>query len=245
MMPPSHPLANPSPTPGLMGLEKSGVLMNRMLHELTNSLSVLAGHVQLLEALPPDPDRWQDSLRSIKWASDAMGEMVERYAEFKRRLGPEPASFTMEDLATALRQGPAANPAPAGDWRQAWEVIAPECAAVSFRFEPRWIRFAAWEVVRLCRANSGRIELWPPGKSFDSRGLKGGLNPARSGNAHLAIRWKSERPALAEDDLFKPPSLDLALVVGIVRWAGGQTSYGFLPPDENRFWMALPGIGRL
>jgi hypothetical protein len=235
-----NPDTPPPLASGLTGLEKSGVLMSRMLHELTNSLSVLAGHMQIIEPGKTDPETLASSLSSIKWASDTMGEIVERYASFRRQVQNEPRLCSVRDLAAEIeRIAPDAVPANfPGAWK--WQVIAPADSMGSLQLEPRWIGYAVWEVARASRACEGQIQIFKPGTPPDARGLKPSAPATAVHRLHLLVRWRTERPAITVQDLHKPPSMNLASVIGIVRWVLGQVNYAFLPPDENRFWITLP-----
>ena len=237
-------IETPPPTlNGLTELEKPGVLMSRMLHELTNCLSVLAGHVQLLEVIKAEPERLADSLKSIKWASDTIGEVVERYAGFRHQIPHGQRDCLLEDLEALLRKEPPIPAAGGAAGHRGWRLLAPTPDVVRLQLEPRWIHFAIGEMVRLTQAAEGQIEVYAPGDAFDRRGIKvTPVNFGKNGLVCIKISWHSPQPAMTEQDLFKPSTLSLALVVGIIRWVSGQSSYAFLAPDENRFWIMLPVV---
>jgi hypothetical protein len=226
---------------GLTELEKTGVLMSRMQHELTNCLSVLAGNVQLMQTALADPDRLKASLRSLQWAGDAISEIVGRYAEYRHQIARPEGSCALAELIDELkvRRGKTADEG--GPDLSGWQVVTPETGTARLRCEPRWIGFAVWEAARISRAAQGQIVVYSPGAHFDPRGLKAvGPDPFKNGDVHIMVRWQSEKPAMAEKDLFKPATLDMAVMVGIIRWVSGHASYGFISPVENRFWITLP-----
>ncbi len=232
--------APPTAPPGITELEKPGILMTRMLHELTNCLSVLAGHVQLFELQSLNP-QIADSLRSIKWASNELGEIVERYATFRRQIPRAPHPCSLEELCAALQLGHPETPADPLACDQTWTLVPPARPIAYLDLETRWLRYAIWELARNSGSTTGRIQLYGPDETFDRRGLKSMLfNPSKKTFLHILVSWPSEKPALGEHDLFKPPNMSLALTVGLIRWAYGQACYGFIEPGENRFWIVLP-----
>jgi hypothetical protein len=237
---------NPQPPPplasGLTELEKPGILLSRLLHEVTNSLSVLAGHVQLLE-MQPSQSQLTDSIRSIKWASDSIGEIVERYVGFRREIPRVKNLCTFAELCAALKTGHPEVSSDAKTCEQSWRVSVPANATGQLELEPRWLRFAVWELARSTGVEGGNIQVFGPQDAFDRRGLKSQLfNANKTRYIHILLSWSSAKPAFGEQVTFKPPTMSLALAVGIVRWASGQACYDFIEPNENRFWMILPEL---
>jgi len=230
------------PTPsGLSDLEKSGVLMTRMLHELNNHLSILAGHLQIIQLGKRDPDSLAKSWQELKTASDTIGDIVERYVGFRRRVHNEAGFCSLEDLITAVQEGAGEIVPPDGKSGWNWKVNAPHERAGRLQVEPRWVRFAVWETALLSQAHEGQITIFAPGSAMDTRGLKPAFTAApQTEYLRLLVSWASEKPAYTEEELFRPPVMSLAVVIGIVRWAQGLVSYTFLPPNQSRFWISLP-----
>lgn len=226
---------------GITELEKSGVLTSRMLHELANCLSVLAGNVRLAEPGKGDPNKLASALVSVKWASDAMGEIVERYGGFRRQLQNSAAPCALAELIACTRSEVAALAGKFATPGWNWSVTPPANMEAQLRLEPRWIGAAVREIVQLSRSQTGELLFYRSGTSFDSRGLRfnRGLSSSRE-QLHLLIRWQHPTPTISDTDLHKPPTINLAVAIGILRWVLGQVNSAFLPPEENRFWITLP-----
>lgn len=233
-------------TASVSQLEMSGVLISRMIHELTNQLTVIAGNLQLAEIAPDDPELQARALKSMRAASDALGESVERYASFRRTLRNEADEFFVDDLIAALGQCVSSRSLdvsaglPDSIDMSKWEVITPESIPGRIQAELRWVLFAVQQTVALSRSPQGRIQVHPPGATFDPRGLRQ-ITSATSHQhmLHLSVCWPSLNPTLKDQDLIKPPTLQLAVIIGLARWINGQVGYGYVD-GENRFWFSLP-----
>jgi hypothetical protein len=233
--------ANPFAPSGLSDLEKSGVLMTRMLHELNNQLSVVAGHLQIIQLSKRDPESLAQSWREIRTASDTIGGIVERYVGFRRQIHNGAGVCSLNDVIGAVVEGasevfPADGAVP---WK--WKLSVSAEYPGQLHLEPRWIKYAVWQTVLLSQSQEGQIVIFPPGSDFDARGLK----PAspltgQTDYLHLLVSWPAEKPAYTDQDLFCPQVMAMALVVGIVRWAHGLANYAFVPPNQSRFWISLP-----
>lgn len=227
-------------------LEMSGVLISRMIHELTNQLTVIAGNLQLAEIAPDDPELQARALKSMRAASDALGESVERYANFRRILRNEADECPVDDLIAALNQClnsqviDATTGLPCTFDMSKWEVMTPESIPGRIQTELRWVLFAVQQVVALSRSSQGRIHAHPPGGTFDPRGLRQITSVAAQQHMlHLSVCWPSSQAAIKDQDLIKPPTLQLAVIIGLVRWINGQVGFGYVD-GENRFWISLP-----
>lgn len=226
----------------------SGVLVSRMVHELTNHLTVISGNLQVVEMVPDDPELAARALGSVRQASVAMGEVVERYAGFRRHLRNDSHGCDVSDFVKMVTQGappePFEEPGRQGagwDWWKAWQVMAPLDVRGWLPIEARWINYAIWRVAALSGAPCGQIRFFPPGSNPDLRGLSTLVSSNRFGEfLHIAVCWSGEKPTLDPHELHKPSSLALAVVIGLVRWVEGQVGVVALPSNETRFWISLP-----
>lgn len=225
----------------------SGVLVSRMVHELTNHLTVISGNLQVVEMAPEDLELARKALESVRQASISMVEVVERYAGFRRQLRNDSQGCEPSDFVKLVEQGPPPEPFQAPkqtarrDWWVDWQVIAPTTMQGWLPIEARWINYAIWRVAALSGAPGGQIRFFPPGSNPDLQGLSALVSGNRLGNfLHIAVCWNGEKSILNRQELHKPSSLSLAVVIGLVRWVDGQVGVVYLPPDENRFWISLP-----
>jgi hypothetical protein len=214
-------------------LEMSGAIMSRMIHELSNLLAVLAGNLQLAGMVSQEPERLSRVMKSLHEASDSLGETVGRYAGFRRQLMSGAPNCPMTRLQEMVAQDLEAG-------FPGWRLLVPEPITVTVQADPRWIAHAVREVLALSQSVQGQVRLYGAGARFDPRGLRilGNL-PQAPTVAHVLVTWPSAKPSFSDQNFITPQTLPLAVVIGLVRWANGQLSYGFFPPDENRFWISL------
>lgn len=222
----------------LSELEKSGVIMSRMLHELTNHLSVLVGGLQLIDSCKDDPELAAASMEAVRDAGKTIGEIVERYASFHRQVPYEAGAIQISEIVQEVQSGLSEfNQSEGSDWN----VVPPTALSLEAQIQARWVRYAVLEVVRQSHSKAGQVLFYSPGMAFDGRGLRQPvILPTTRTFLHIEVNWVSEKPVFQEIDLFKPTDLSIATLIGIVRWARGQVSYAHLAPNQSRFWISLP-----
>ena len=224
-------------TRDLSELEKSGVIMSRMLHELTNHLSILIGGMQLVDSCKDDPALAAVSMDAIREAGRTIGEIVERYACFHRQIPNEAGVYKVEEIVQEIQEGIRAIGL---DAPSQWTIIPPADLAAMAQVESRWVRYAVLEIIRHSQSPSGTISIYTPGMTFDGRGLRQHAILSAAQSFQIAVTWPSDKPAFQDSDLFKPSDLSVATLIGIIRWARGNASYAHVPPTESRFWLSLP-----
>jgi hypothetical protein len=218
-----------------------------MVHELTNHLTVVTGNLQVVEMASDDPELVRKALESVRLASVAMTEVVERYAGFRRQLRNDSRGCEPSDFANLVMQGPPPEPfqtpgqSAGRQWWADWKVMAPTPMQGWLPIEARWINYAIWRAAALSGSSEGEIRFFPPGSNPDLQGASTLTTANRLGDfLHIALCWKGVKSALDRQELHRPSTLALAVVIGLVRWVDGQVGVAFLPPDENRFWISLP-----
>ncbi len=224
----------PTPVPASIShLEQSGALMSRLLHELTNHLTVIAGNVQFLEAAKDQPAQLAAVFQSLHKVSDALGETVNRYADFRRQLGNDAPVVPLAELGTVLETTLGAPPT------TEWQLIPAGPLRGWIRADLRCLAHCIREIIVLSGAAAGEVRIYPPDTAMDPRGLKRAARFS-SHEIHLLLTWAAPGPAFTDSDLHRPPNFRLAVATGLLRWMGGQINAGFFPPGENRFWISLP-----
>ncbi|HVR35054.1 MAG TPA: hypothetical protein VMS21_04310, partial [Methylomirabilota bacterium] len=135
----------PSPgEPGLNPLERCGALMSRLLHELTNRITVIAGNAQLVEVCADDPARQSEALQTLIQEADHTGALLDQFAALRREIGTDLPAIPLEQIQRALGAA-----LPAG-WRlEPWDT-----PAGGLRFPLSWVSFCA----RAIATGSGAVE---------------------------------------------------------------------------------------
>ena len=220
----------------LSPLESLGVLMSRLLHDLTNPLAVLAGNAQIAGLAPADPELQAKALNSIQQASDVAGELLDRYADFRRSFSQRTAEIPVGAVIDHLVQS---NPHPAhwpvtiaGDFR-GWVAV-----------EPRWVAFAIWALANESGAGAGTVECARESRSLIRPGSTPAWSPPRSAGLRIKVRWQSDQPLFSCPETNRPDSLELTVIWELVRWMEGVIDYRFVSPAAHCCDLGIPLISR-
>ncbi len=234
-VPPGNPLEGEvrRNAPGLSPMEMMGALTVRLIHDLSNHLTILAGNAQVLEMVRDNPERLAKVIDRIKTSATNAGELLDRFARLRQDLR---LRSTPHALADCARELPAMNPLNAG-----WRVESGAGLEGQVSLEPRWIAFAVWQVALLSRAPQGRVLLtagdfpadWPSPVFVPAR-----LREKRLFRCELA--WAGPGPWLDEKEAAKPMDLQLATAYEILKIVDGWAHYQFLPGDQHRFNLFFP-----
>jgi hypothetical protein len=220
----------------LSPLESLGVLMSRLLHDLTNPLAVLAGNSQIAGLTPADPELQAKALKSIHQASDVAGELLDRYADFRRSFSQHAAEVPVGAVIDHLVQ---TNPHPAhwpvmivGDFR-GWVAV-----------EPHWVAFAIWALANESGAGAGIVECTRESRSLVRPGSTPAWSAPRSEWLRINLRWQSDQPLFSSPETNRPDSLALAVIWELVRWMEGVIDYRFVSPAAHCCDVGIPLISR-
>lgn len=219
--------------PGLAPLEIMGALMVRLIHDLSNQLTILSGNAQVLDLVRNNPERLDKVIDRIKTSSGQAGELIDRFARFRQEL---PLRTTPHALTACLGTLEALNPLKPG-----WRVEVRSELKGRISLEPRWVGFMVWQVALLSGATAGVVALSEG--DFPADWSAPGYAPSRlkeRGLFRCESLWRGSGPWLDEKEAAKPSQLDLATVYEIFKIIDGWGHYQFTPPDEHRFNLFLP-----
>jgi hypothetical protein len=218
----------------LSPLESLGVLMSRLLHDLTNPLAVMAGNAQIAELAIGDPALLAQALKSMHQASNAAGELLDGYANYHRELGRDASAVALNEVADRII---ATNPQPA-----LWPVTRTGPIEGDVALEPRWLAFAVWTVARESGAATGTVECSrQSAHGARSRPLSFSA-PTASARLGVALRGQSARPLFSNPQNTRPHALPLVVVWDLMRWVNGGIEYEILPAGAHRCWLEIPLI---
>ena len=97
---------------GMQPMEIMGALTVRLIHDLTNHLTILAGNAQVLEMVQNNPERLKKVIGRIRASSEAAGDLLDRFSKFRQQLDLGSAPFSLSDCMRDLER---LNPM-AGNW---------------------------------------------------------------------------------------------------------------------------------
>jgi hypothetical protein len=218
---------------GMQSMEIMGALTVRLIHDLTNHLTILTGNAQVLEMVQNNPERLKKVIERIRHSSEAAGELIDRFAKFRHQLNFKSAPTTTDDC---LRDLDTLNPLSGG-----WIVHPLGEMTGRIEMESRWLAFAVWETAILSRSPKGKLQLSQGG--FPEDWNAPGHVPMRLRQERLfrcELVWQSPEPWLDEKEATKPTELNLATVHELIKLVDGWVHYQFLPAGEHRFNIFIP-----
>lgn len=228
-------LADPPAThaPGLSTMEMMGVLMVRLIHDLSNQLTILAGNAQVLDMVRNNPERLPKVIDRIRTSSTNAGTLIDRFARLRQdirfRTNPQPLEICLEEVR-------ATNPT-----HGRWTIETPEEFVGSIALEPRWLAFCVWQIALLSRAMDGHLVVSEG--DFPEDWESPAYAPTRLREASLLrfeFRWQGPGPWLDEKETAKPTDLNLAMAYEVFKIVDGWPHYQFSPNDEHHFNLFLP-----
>jgi signal transduction histidine kinase len=214
-------------------MEMMGALTVRLIHDLSNHLTILAGNAQVLELVRDNPERLAKVIERIKTSTTHAGELLDRFARLRQELRFRSAPQLLTGCLGELKN---LNPLAAG-----WRVESGGGLEGRVALEPCWVAFAVWQVALLSGAPQGRVLLtegdfpadWPSPAYVPSR-----LREKRLFRCELA--WAGPGPWLTEKEAAKPMDLQLAIAYELFKIIDGWAHYQFLPGDQHRFNLFFP-----
>lgn len=218
---------------GMQPMEIMGALTVRLIHDLTNQLTILTGNAQVLEMVQNDPERLKKVIERIRHSSEAAGELIDRFAKFRQQLDFKSSHSSAKDCVRELNR---LNPMPG-----TWGVDAPDDLPGQIELESRFLAFAVWESATLSRCAHGTVTL--SAGPFPNDWNAPGHVPMQMREWSMLrceLVWKSSEPWLSEKEAIKPSDLNLATVYELAKMVNGWTHYRFLPEGGHRFNLFIP-----
>jgi hypothetical protein len=218
-------------------LELLGTLVPRLVHELNNQLSIMAGNAQLAERFLDKPDQVRPRLDAIRHASDVADDWLRRIGAASRRFARGPVAVAIARVAAAIRsQSPET-----GHGR--WPVQVRDLPAQEIALPEGWAVHIVRESVRLSGADSGTVTLGfgpaPAGLRYFQPGSTGWQQ--RLGFS-IEVAWRASAPAIPETERLKPSSIDWLVLFELARWLRGDAQVAFAEPDRNVATFCFPSV---
>ncbi len=218
---------------GMQSMEIMGALTVRLIHDLTNHLTILSGNAQVLEMVQNNPERLKKVIDRIRNSSEAAGALIDRFAKFRHQLNFKSGPTTIDDC---LRDLDTLNPLAGG-----WTVHPRGEMNGRIEMESRWLAFAVWETAILSRSPQGKVQL-SQGVFPEDWNAPGHvpLQVRQARHFRCELVWRSPEPWLDEKEAAKPMELNLATVHELIKLVNGWVHYHFLPAGEHHFNLFVP-----
>lgn len=220
-------------------LELLGLAVPRLIHELNNTLTVLAGNIDLADRLLDQPDTARERLRSAKDTLTRFDRRIVALASWIRQLPQTSSPCPVAKIAAELEQRRDA-------WRP-WKLQLHHLPPIHTTISPPWFRFLQDELRRHLHSNPGLLSL---SCVPISRPLRYFSPPEPSASRRVALTlqldWRSPQPSLPPDEWEKPIQPEWLILFELIRWFHGDIHYGFdSTTSNNQLAFYLPALERL
>lgn len=135
----------------LSPMELMGALSGRLIHDLSNHLSVISGNAQFAQMLSDDPEKVARAVQAVIKASTAAGNAIGACSHYRRRLYTSQPSMKASELEDAIEfavQG----------WPE-WDCDVPSSLSGTIAFDSRWVAHSIRQLLELVDAHEGNIEV--------------------------------------------------------------------------------------
>jgi hypothetical protein len=186
--------------------------MSRLLHELTNRITVIAGNAQLLEVCSDDPPRQAEALRTLIQETDLTGELLDQFAALRREIGTDLPALPLEQIQRTL-----GTALPAG-----WRLEPWDAPAGGLRLPLSWVSFCTRAITTGSRAVEGTVRMkvipLPAGPQWL------GMAPSHVASPRLfsmEFAYSGGRVLFPQGRKPPPAEIDLVIAHELVRAANG------------------------
>jgi hypothetical protein len=226
--------ATESPSLELGGCERLGILMPRLLHDLGNCLTVIAGNTHLARRAA-SPEAQARALAALNDVGERAGEQLQRFNRIARAAQNRPETAAFAEAIQAIE-------AARFGWTE-WTLGVQSVAPGRVAGPARWHAFAVWELVRLSGARRGTIGIQTCPLEPDQAAawsLPGGM--AGRPGLRIELHWESVGRWIPAEEGHRPTAMERLLVFELYRWLGGAARYLWVPPGTSRCLLAAPGL---
>jgi hypothetical protein len=134
----------------LSGLEMTGAICAKVIHDLSNLMSGIVGNAEFARNHEADPASVHKAIQAISVSANAAGKLLGQCLPLQLLVSNEAFPYDVSELALIIAE--AAGLAPG------WRVAEPAPLTGQVRVQPRWLTAALWQIAREADAQSGEIE---------------------------------------------------------------------------------------
>ena len=172
------------PTTPLSGLEISGAICARVVHDLSNLMSGIVGNAEYARNPEIDPDAVRKAVQAISVSANAAGKLLGQCLPLQQLVATEAFPFDVSELVLIIAEASGLAPG--------WRVLEPPPLAGQVRVQPRWLSAAIWQIARETGTSHGEVEFARGRAVFPVVWRGGGVNgsPVRAVPSHAALPFR-------------------------------------------------------
>jgi hypothetical protein len=229
--PPSHePETAVAP---LSGLELTGAICARVVHDLANLMSGIVGNAEFALNPEADPANVRKAVQAIGVSANAAAKLLGQCLPLQLLVSNEAFPCDAGEIALVIAESAGLAPG----WRVA-EPSPPLTGQV--RVQPRWLSAAIWQLAREADSQTGEVEFACGPALFPvvwhgTAGTRGPVNLFQ-----IMLRYRSDHALMSKDGPINPDRFGLLAACELIRRFKGQVHARSKSPGRQELSILIP-----
>ena len=217
----------------LSGLEMTGAICAKVIHDLSNLMSGIVGNAEFACNHEADPASVQKAIQAISVSAKAAGKLLGQCLPLQLLVANEAFPYDTSELALIIAE--AAGLAPG------WRVAEPAPLTGQVRVQPRWFTAALWQIAREADAQSGEIEFACGPAMFPVVWHGTGANARPPSNLfQITMRYRSDHALIGKDGPANPDRFGVLAACELIRRFRGQIHARSKTPGRQELSILIP-----
>jgi hypothetical protein len=230
--PPKEPQISIAP---LSGLEMTGAICARVIHDLSNLMSGIVGNAEFAQNPEADPANVQKAIQAIGVSANAAGKLLGQCLPLQLLVANEAFPYDVSELALIIAESAGLAPG--------WRVAEPAPLNGQVRVQPRWLAAALWQIAREADTRNGEIEFASGPAVFPVVWHGTGANTRRPLDLfQITLRYRSDFALFAKDGPANPDRFGLLAACELIRRFKGQIHPRSKNPGRQELSILIPLI---
>ena len=210
----------------LSGLEMTGAICARVIHDLSNLLSGIVGNAEFAQNPEADPASVKKAVQAISVSANAAGKLLGQCLPLQLLVANEAFPYDVSELALIIAEASGLAPG--------WRVAEPAPLTGQVRVQPRWLTAALWQVARETGAQSGEVEFACGSAVFPVVWHGNGAHSQRPLELfQITLRYRSDHVLVSKDGPANPDRFGLLAACELIRRFKGQIHPRSKPPGRQ------------
>jgi hypothetical protein len=217
----------------LSGLEMTGAICARVIHDLSNLMSGIVGNAEFSQNPGADPAAVRKAVQAIGVSANAAGKLLGQCLPLQRLVANEAFPYDVSELALIIAESAGLAPG--------WRVAEPAPLTGQVRVQPRWLSAALWQIARETDTGSGEVEFACGPTVFPVVWHGAGANtPGPLDLFQITLRYRSDHALFGKDGPANPDRFGLLAAWELIRRFKGQIHPRFKPPGRQELSILIP-----
>ena len=234
--PKSPPADEPqAPVTPLSGLEMTGAICARVIHDLSNLMSGIVGNAEYAQNPEADPAGVQKAIQAIGVSANAAGKLLGQCLPLQMLVANEAFPFDVSELALIIAESAGLAPG--------WRVAEPAPLTGQVRIQPRWLTAAIWQIARQADAPHGEVEFACGPAVFPVVWHGSGANARPPLDLfQITLRYRSDHALFGKDGPVDPDRFGLLAAWELIRRFKGQIHPRSKTPGRQELSILIPMV---